>query len=61
MGMFVINCPTCGGAHYWFSGNLDQRCAKCRAPLLRRPYVDALDIRSSKAWEGSRATSTGVT
>jgi hypothetical protein len=30
MGMYVIPCPGCGKGHYWFSGNLDQRCPFCR-------------------------------
>jgi hypothetical protein len=30
MGMYVIGCPVCGLPHYWFSGNLDQRCAICK-------------------------------
>ena len=37
MGMFLIKCPTCGVEHYWFSGNLDQRCPACRAK--DPPYV----------------------
>ncbi len=30
MGLYAIGCPTCGGAHMWFSGNLDQRCSTCQ-------------------------------
>jgi uncharacterized Zn finger protein (UPF0148 family) len=30
MGLYTIGCPTCGAAHYWFSGNLDQRCPTCQ-------------------------------
>lgn len=29
MDIYMINCPSCGEAHYWFSGNFDQRCVKC--------------------------------
>jgi ribosomal protein S27E len=29
MGLYPINCPECGTAHNWFSGNQDQRCANC--------------------------------
>ena len=33
MGMYVVKCPCCGQPHYWFSGNLDQRCPKCRTTV----------------------------
>lgn len=30
MGLHFIGCPLCGSPHYWFSGNLDQRCENCK-------------------------------
>lgn len=37
MGMYVIPCPVCGTHHYWFSGNLDQRCRNCsQSNMVRR-------------------------
>ena len=30
MGLYPINCPTCGKGHLWFSGNLDTRCGDCQ-------------------------------
>lgn len=29
MGLYPINCPTCGNGHLWWSGNLDTRCPDC--------------------------------
>jgi hypothetical protein len=50
MGMYVIKCPTCGAEHYWFSGNLDQRCPACKAndppytpPPIPRASVSEID------------------
>ncbi len=31
MGLYLIKCPTCGKEHMWWSDNLDQRCAECKA------------------------------
>lgn len=30
MGLYTVFCPSCKQAHQWFSGNLDQRCTRCR-------------------------------
>lgn len=30
MGLYPINCPTCGKGHLWFSGSLDTRCGDCQ-------------------------------
>lgn len=29
MGLYPINCPTCGKGHLWFSGSFDTRCPDC--------------------------------
>ncbi len=29
MGIYNINCASCGNPFQWWSGNLDQRCSSC--------------------------------
>lgn len=31
MGLFHVNCSTCGQIHLWHSSSSDQRCTKCIA------------------------------
>jgi len=52
MGMYVIKCPTCGVEHYWFSGNLDQRCAACQAK--EQPYTPPSIPRASESEDTQR-------
>lgn len=51
MGMYMIGCPTCKKAHYWFSGNLDQRCPDCRGVRHLTPFERAA---MDKALESSQ-------
>src|ERR1035437_7468315 len=30
MGLIDLICPQCGQEHTWYSGNLDQKCERCR-------------------------------
>lgn len=46
MGLYPIDCPECGKAHMWFSGNLDQRCHECKTtytpkcPICKEKLVE---------------------
>jgi len=37
MGLYRINCPSCGQPHTWFSGSMDQRCQECKIPTPTTP------------------------
>jgi hypothetical protein len=44
MGMYTIPCPVCGDGFYWFCGNQDQRCPRCRGVrLMTREECAAMD------------------
>jgi hypothetical protein len=49
MGLINIACPQCKQVHTWFSGNLDQRCRRCKyeakiaEPSLERYNGEPLD------------------
>lgn len=53
MGLYPIDCPSCGKAFVWFSGNMDQRCHDCQQPktwwLPVRYQEDSPDTRQECA------------
>lgn len=43
MGLYPINCPTCGKGHLWWSGSFDTRCADC---INANPIVVTANLKA---------------
>ena len=51
MGVYVVNCGTCGQPFSWFSGNLDQRCSQCSTNEALNETLEKIELLTPKPRE----------